>query len=315
MLPIAPLRRSDPRLYQIASLALLLAWGMAALSFDVTPGRAALLLTTALGAQAVFTRIFRLPAWDPWSALISGLSLCLLLRTASPLLAAAAAAVTIGSKFLLRWNGKHIFNPTNFGIVAMLAAGANVWVSSGQWGSTIFFAFLIACAGRFVVHRAARADVTLAFLGTFAALLFARAISVHDPLTIPLHRLESGALLLFAFFMISDPKTTPDSRAGRILFGAIVGIGAAYVQLRLFRPNGALWSLALFSLLVPLLDLVLPGRRPSGITAFAPKGETHAPLLLDLDFPRRPVPVRARSRSSGARLLRLLRGESRHEAV
>ncbi len=122
MLPIAPLRRSDPRLYQIGSLALLLAYGMAALSFDITPGRAILLLSTALAAQAVFTRIFRLPAWDPWSALISGLSLCLLLRTASPLLAASAAAVTIGSKFLLRWNGKHLFNPTNFALAAAIAA-------------------------------------------------------------------------------------------------------------------------------------------------------------------------------------------------
>jgi len=312
MPPIATLRRTDPRLYQIGSLALLLVYGIGALSFDVTAGRAAILLSTALASQLAFTLAFRLPRFDPWSALISGLSLCLLLRTASPLLAVAGAILTIGSKFLLRWNGKHLFNPTNFGIVAMLAMGADVWVSSGQWGNAIFFSFLIACAGRFVVHRAARADVTLAFLGMYAALLFARALAVHDPLTIPVHRLESGALLLFAFFMISDPKTTPDSRAGRILFGILVASGAAYVQLRLFRPNGALWSLALFSLVVPLLDLVLPGRRPAGVTAFAPKGESHAPLL---DLRPRPVPVRARSRVSRARLLRLLRGESRHEAV
>ena len=312
MSPIAPLRRTDPRLYQIGSLALLLAYGVAALSFDVTPARALLLLSAALGAQALFTRLFRLPAFDPWSALISGLSLCLLLRTASPLLAAGAAVVTIGSKFLLRWNGKHIFNPTNFGIVAMLAGGADVWVSSGQWGSAVFFAFLIACAGRFVVHRASRADVTIAFLATYAARLFARAVVVHDPLSIPLHRLESGALLLFAFFMISDPKTTPDSRAGRILFGVLVAFGGAYVQLRLFRPNGALWSLALFSLVVPLLDLALPGRRPAGITGFPPKGDLHAPLI---DLRPRPVPVRARSRASGTRLLRLLRGQGGHEAL
>ena len=313
MPPIAPLRRTDARLYQIASLALLLAYGMAALSFDVTVSRAILLLGTALAAQLAFSRLFRLPAFDPWSALISGLSLCLLLRTSSPLLAAAAAVVTIASKFLLRWNGKHLFNPTNFGIVAMLAAGADVWVSPGQWGSALVFAFLIVCAGRFVVHRASRADVTLSFLATFAALLFARALVVHDPLTIPLHRLESGALLLFAFFMISDPKTTPDSRIARILFGAAVALGAGYVQLRLFRPNGALWSLALFSMLVPLLDLVLPGRRPSaGVAPFASKGDRHAPLL---DLRPRPVSVRALSRVPGPRLLRLLRGEGGREAL
>jgi Na+-translocating ferredoxin:NAD+ oxidoreductase RnfD subunit len=84
-----------------------------------------------------------------------------------------------------------------------------------------------------------------------------------DPLHIPLHQLESGALLLFAFFMISDPKTTPDSRAGRVVFAFLVAFGAAYVQFRLFRTNGLLWSLALFSLAVPLLDRLLPGERYS----------------------------------------------------
>jgi Na+-translocating ferredoxin:NAD+ oxidoreductase RnfD subunit len=78
---------------------------------------------------------------------------------------------------------------------------------------------------------------------------------------IPLHRLESGALLLFTFFMISDPKTTPDSRAGRVLFAALVAFGAWYVQFRLFRTNGLLWALAAGSVLVPIIDRVAPGVR------------------------------------------------------
>jgi hypothetical protein len=61
--------------------------------------------------------------------------------------------------------------------------------------------------------------------------------------------------------MISDPKTTPDSRAGRLLFAALVAYGAWYVQFRLFRTNGPLWSLAAFSLMVPLIDRVLPGSK------------------------------------------------------
>ena len=120
----------------------------------------ALVVATALGAQLACTRLFRLPVFDPWSALISALSLCLLLRTNAAGIAAAAACVAIGSKFLLRWNGKHLFNPTNFALAAILAVTGRAWVSSGQWGSAAFFAFFIACAGRFVVQRAARGDVT-----------------------------------------------------------------------------------------------------------------------------------------------------------
>src|SRR2546426_66396 len=109
--------------------------------------------------------------------------------------------------------------------------------------------------------RGALADVTLAFLACWASLLAARSLWLGEPLAIPLHRLENGALVLFAFFMISDPKTTPDSRAGRLLFAALVALGAYHVQFRLFQTNGLLWSLAVCSLLVPLIDWLLPGRR------------------------------------------------------
>jgi len=254
-------RFRDPRLYQILVLAALLVYGVVQLDFDITLPRVALLLGTALLTQAVCTRWRRLPAFDPRSALISGLSLCLLLRTGSPLLAVAAAVVTIASKFVLRIGGKHLFNPTNFGIVALMLATGRVWVSPAQWGNAAFFAFLLACLGGLVVNRAARSDVTYAFLAFYLAVLFGRALWLGQPMAVPLHQLGSGGFLLFTFFMISDPKTTPDARAGRILFALLVALGAGFVHFVLYRPNGLLLSLAFFSLLVPLLDRLLPGER------------------------------------------------------
>jgi len=88
-----------------------------------------------------------------------------------------------------------------------------------------------------------------------------RSLYLGEPLAIPLHRLESGALVLFTFFMISDPKTTPDSRSGRVLFAALVAFVAWYVQFRLFRTNGLLWALAGCSMLVPLINRLVPGVR------------------------------------------------------
>jgi Na+-transporting NADH:ubiquinone oxidoreductase subunit NqrB len=311
-----PPRRRDPRLYQIGALGALLAYGLAVLRFDLTLPRAGLILASALGAQYACTRIWRLPAFDPKSALISALSLCLLLRTNSAALALLAASITIASKFLLRWDGKHLFNPTNFGLVALMLATGRAWISPGQWGSGAFLGFLLACAGGLVVHRAARSDVTLAFLVSWILLLFGRSLWLGEPLSIPLHRLESGALLLFAFFMISDPKTTPDSRAGRILFAALVALGAAFIQFRLFRTNGLLWSLAFFSLFVPLIDRLLPGTR------YAWAGRP-SPLLLAPKGVSDAIPLASRSRRAFPRLagasrpplLRLLRGQGGREAV
>jgi Na+-transporting NADH:ubiquinone oxidoreductase subunit NqrB len=255
---------ADPRLYQIGTLAALLVYGMGWLDFDITPVRAALILATALATQRVCDRLSgsRAPfASTSRSALISGLSLCLLVRSNVHALACLAAVIAIASKFLIKVRGKHVFNPTDGAIIALLLVTKQVWVSPGQWGTAAFFAFLMACAGSLVVTRATRADVSLAFIACFSALVVGRSLYLGEPLALPLHRLESGAFLLFAFFMISDPKTTPDSRSARILFATFVAATAWYVQFRLFRTNGLLWSLAIWSLAVPVLDYVFPSAR------------------------------------------------------
>lgn len=270
-------QRNDPRVYQIASLSGLVVYGIGVRGFDVTPARAAFLVLSCLAVQYLCERLAGLPRFEPRSALISGLSLCLLLRTHSWALALATVVITIASKFVFRVRGKHVFNPTNLGLVAMMGLTGQVWASPGQWGSAAQLAFLIACAGGLVVNRAARGDVSLAFLLSWAGMLVGRAAWLGDPWVIPLHQLGSGALLLFSFFMISDPKTTPDSRAGRILFALLVAAGAYYVQFKLFRPNGLLWSLAAMSLVVPLIDRLLPGPRYDWSRPRSEEGRSHAP--------------------------------------
>ena len=293
-------RALDPRDLQIAALASLLAWGQWQLGFAVPPSRIVATLGAALLTQALASRVTRLPApalpvwgmvlpFEPRSALISALSLCLLLRTGAPQWSALAAIIAIGSKFLLRAGHKHVLNPTNGAIVILLALGAPVWVSAGQWGQTALLAVVVAGAGLIVVTRAARADVTLAFLAAWSAVLFGRAAWLGQPWIAPQHQLANGATMLFAFFMISDPRTTPDSRTGRIVFAALVALGAGAVQFLLYRTNGLLWSLSVCTLAVPLIDRWLPGSRYQWSRATSgtlPSGGTHAePLALRIPLP------------------------------
>lgn len=276
----------DPRLYQIASLSTLLLYGLGWLHFEVPPRQIALTIGTALLTQYAGTRFYDLPSFDPKSALISALSLCLLLRTNHLEVAALAAVIAIGSKFVIRWKGKHIFNPTNLALVVMIGGGLG-WISPGQWGQVAWFGFLIACLGSLVVTRAARADITLAFLAFYVSLLFTRAIWLDDPFTIPLHQIESGALLIFAFFMISDPKTTSDSRTGRIIYALLVTLAALYVQFGLFRPNGPLWGLIACAPFVPLIDRLLPAVRYDWSRPTTGQPSVPVPLVLSLHPQRR----------------------------
>ena len=275
---IVQLRRRvcDPRYYQIAVLGTLLCCGVFALDFGVRWQNAATITVTALGMQLLFTRWLRLPHFDPLSPLITSLSLTLLLRADTAMLAACAAGIAISSKFLVRYRSKHVFNPANVAIVLMMLASERVWVSSGQWGSATISALALSCLGILVLTRATRAETTVAFLLAFAAMLFVRAAWLGDPLTIPVHQLQSGALLIFAFFMISDPKTTPDTAPGRVLFGTLVA-GIAYViQFVYYVPNGAILALIIAAPAVPLIDARLRGRRYQWARAKAREHETRS---------------------------------------
>ncbi len=284
--PNKPAFWQDPRLYQIVSLSTLLLYGLFWLHFDISPWQIVVTLGIAQLTQYAGTRYFNLSSFDPKSALISSLSLCLLLRSNNLTVAALAAFIAIGSKFVLRWKYKHVFNPTNLALAVILVSGLG-WISPGQWGQVAWFGFLIACLGSLIVTRAARADVTLAFLVFYVGLLFIRALWLGDPFTIPLHQIESGALLIFSFFMISDPKTTPDSRTGRVVYALLVALAALYVQFHFFKPNGPLWGLIACSPLVPLLDRLFPGARYDWSKPTAGPAPVSVPLSLSLQPQRR----------------------------
>ena len=85
-------------------------------------------------------------------------------------------------------------------------------------------------------------------------MVAARALGLGvDPWSI-WHNIDNGALLLFAFFMISDPMTTPRLGRQRVAFAAAVACGAFAWQYGLFRPNGPIVALFIASLAVPWLN-------------------------------------------------------------
>ena len=252
-------RLQDPRYYQIAVLGTLVAYGILALDFGIRLENAVVIVVTSLLVQFAGTRAARLARFDPLSPLITSLSLTLLLRTDLVSVAAIAALIAISSKFLVRIRRKHVFNPANIAIVTLIASTDHAWISSGQWGSAAIGAFALACLGFIVLTRAKRVETTIGFLGFYALLLFGRALWLGDPLAIPVHQLQNGALLVFAFFMISDPKTTPDTPVGRILYSMIVAIAAFTIQFGLYRPLAPILALVATAPLVPVIDYLFRG--------------------------------------------------------
>lgn len=259
----------DPRHYQIATLSTLLVFGIYAGAFEITGAQIIAIAAAACATQALCAFLIATQP-DFRSALITALSLSLLLRADAIWPLALAGALAVGSKFTLRLGGKHIFNPANFAIVAMLLFSGAVWTTPGQWGTAIWFAALLAAVGMFVTYRAARFDVPLIFMATFAALLLFRTLYLGDPLAIPLLRLQNGALILFAFFMISDPKTTPDGSIARAAFAIATAMIAYVMTYHFFIVDGLFYALALMCLVRPVMEWADPAPRYRWSDAIAP---------------------------------------------
>ena len=251
----------DARLFQIVFLAALLTVGVLLRDFSLKPQQMLLAFAAGLATQAFWLRRLGLQQKGFLSAIVTCCGLSLLLRSDTFWVHPLAACLAMSSKFVLRVNGKHLYNPANLGVIAALSLLPGTWVSPGQWGSDLALAVWFLMLGTIVTQRARRLDVSWVFLGAFLGLAALRVALLGQSWSIWWHQLGNGALLLFAFFMISDPMTIPNRSGARILYAVIVALGAAAWQFLLFKPNALIWALFLLTPLVPVLDRLFPAEK------------------------------------------------------
>jgi Na+-transporting NADH:ubiquinone oxidoreductase subunit NqrB len=195
------------------------------------------------------------------SALITALGLSLLLRVDHYGTMVLASGVAIASKFLLKINGKHLFNPANFGVVMALTLTQDAWVSPGQWGESGWYALLFLAAGGIVLNRVGRWDTTVTFLGTYAGLEALRNFWLGWTWDVWAHRLMSGSLLLFALFMITDPRTIPNARVGRMIWAIAIACLTFILRNQFFMSTAVFWALFMLAPFSLLLDVIFAAPR------------------------------------------------------
>lgn len=261
---IAGLRflQRDARHFQILFLGIFLVYGTWILRWDLEWERCLLLLTTCLVAQAFFVKWKGLP-WNALkSAMITGLGLCLLLHAGHGYTLVLGALVAIGSKFLFRIKGKHIFNPANIGIVVAVLLTGDAWVSPGQWGSGPALVFLVGAAGLMVLLKVGRVDTSAVFLITFGSLDLLRTVGYLGwGMDVWAHRMMNGSLLLFTCFMITDPMTTPNAPKARVAWSILLALLTFGIGTFAFVHTAPIWALFVLCLTTPLLDLIYKGER------------------------------------------------------
>lgn len=232
----------DARYFQLAVLSSLCVTGVVFKGITIGGWQVGMSFIGALLSQYMASKVVTV-AFDWRSAAITALSLSILLRLNDPIWALIAAVLAINTKFLIRVRGRHVFNPANAAIVVLLLFDAPVWVSPGQWGSSIYWLFGFAALGCLVLNQTRQLDIAGSFLLSYAGLLCLRALYLGDGWQIPLHQLQNGALLVFAFFMISDPKTIPCTWKKRALFAFVVAALGYILQFHFYIREAIFYAL------------------------------------------------------------------------
>ena len=234
--------------------------------------RLALALAVCLATEAVLSWFDRGNVVNLLSAYISGISLTLLVKPQGGALwpFALGGFLAISSKYVLRYRGNHLWNPTNFAVAALLLlAPDRISVLSHQFGNDVTTNLVIWIFGLIIAARVGVLHITLTYVASFLALNTARAAILGQPLLPEIAPITGPMYQLFIFFMITDPRTIVSGRRRQILVAVLIAIMETLIRFAsdkgwplptAFNVAPAFLALALVGPVAKWLDL---HRRPA----------------------------------------------------
>lgn len=187
------------------------------------------------------------------SAYITGISVGILVRSPAIWPYLICAVISIMSKYVLRWNGKHLWNPSNFGIsVLLFLAPETVAGLSIQWGNYLLPMIVIWILGSIIIARVHRANITGTYVACFMVFAILRSYITGSPWQSEIAPLTGPMYQLFIFFMITDPKTTVRSRFWQCVVVAMVAFVETILRLLhvVYAPFYALFMVGPAALLI-----------------------------------------------------------------
>jgi len=224
----------------------------------------ALAIGTAIGAELIMGRVTYGKWPHPASAYISGISAGILVR--SPLLWPyfLVSLVSITSKYVLRVRGRHIWNPTNFGVsAAAFLAPATVTVLSIQWGNALAPMIIIWVLGSVIVWRVGRAHISATYVASFLFFSWVTSLITGTPWSATVAPITGPMYQLFIFFMVTDPKTTVRAKSGQCVVVFLVAFAEMILRLNqiLYAPFYALFIVGSIAMLI---DIWIESRQRTG---------------------------------------------------
>src|SRR5919201_1918013 len=249
----------DPRLHVASVLLTLQVLGQTVLDFRLSISQVLICLVSGALIEFGFEFLKNKNIMWPASGLLTGNSTAFILRVPGTFhgqwwslhgtwIFVGVVAVSMASKYLIRWRGRHIFNPSNLGLVlAFVALGPQWtepqdlwWIQLGPW-MLLTYAVLIG-GGLFIGWELKLLGLELGYMAAFAAFTALALLPVPDHCIVaswhvtPMCGPElwqilvtSPEVLIFALFMVPDPRTVPDGQAARFVFGVLVALLSVFL--------------------------------------------------------------------------------------
>jgi Na+-transporting NADH:ubiquinone oxidoreductase subunit NqrB len=251
----------DKRYLAPILVTIVLLVGQLTFGFLESWSRTVLAITTAIGVEVVLSRLM----WGRWphlaSSYISGISIGMLVRSPAIWPYALCSAISITSKYVLRVDGRHIWNPSNFGIVAMLLLASDTVASlSVQWGNMLLPMVVVWSFGSVIIHALGRFHITLTYVASFLGFGLVRALVTGHPFLSEIAPITGPMYQLFIFFMITDPKTTVRSFRGQCLVAFLVAAVEAGFRLLQF-VHSPYYALFIVGPVANLVEIAMDRRR------------------------------------------------------
>jgi len=195
------------------------------------------------------------------SAYITGISVGILIRSPEYWPYALTSAIAITSKYVLRWRGQHLWNPSNFAICAMLLlAPEYIATLSIQWGNSIWPLMIVWVLGSVIVYRVGRFHITATYVISFLVLSAIRSAITGHPLLAEVAPITGPMYQLFIFFMITDPKTTVQPKWGQCLVVFLVAVMEMILRLAQ-NVNAPFFALTIVGPLAMIAEIWWTGRK------------------------------------------------------
>ena len=214
-----------------------------------------LAIGTALVAEVVLSRIM-VGKWPHLaSAYITGISVGILVRSPAYWPYVLCALLSITSKYVLRYRGRHLWNPSNFGISALLFLAGDAAASlSIQWGNYVSPMLVIWALGVIIVWRVRRFHITATYVVSFLVFALIRSWMTGNPWQAEVAPLTGPEYQLYIFFMITDPRTTVKSVKGQCIVAFTVALVEMLLRLNqvVYAPFYALFLVGPAALLIEM---------------------------------------------------------------